>query len=55
MGERREVRGTNWRVRQPVRDGSESRDVNVPLESNQYYLQHLAELLFKPKREDGTP
>ena len=54
MGERREVRGTNWRVGEPVRDGSGSHDLNVPPETHRDYLQRLAELLFKPKREDGT-
>ena len=57
MGERREVRGTNHRVREPIKlpDGSSrNEDPDVQLESNRDYLQRLAELLSK-KREDGTP
>jgi hypothetical protein len=56
MGERRETRGTNWRVREPVRlpDPSQHRVRTVTLESNRDYLQRLAELLFKPKREGGA-
>ena len=56
MGERREVRGTNHRVREPIKlpDGSRNEDPNVTQERHQDYLQRLAELLMK-KREDGAP
>lgn len=56
MGERREVRGTNWRVRDPVKLANEngSRDLDRPLEEHSGYLQRLAELLSKPKRDDGA-
>ena len=57
MDERREVQGTDWRAREPiglrVRSGND--DSTVALDDNREYLQRLAELLFKPKREDGTP
>jgi hypothetical protein len=56
MGERREVRGTNWRIREPLRldDSAEPCGLAAPPESNRDYLQRLAELLFK-KNEDGAP
>lgn len=55
MDERREVQGTDWHVRAPVRlhDSAEPRELTTPPESNRRYLQRLAEVLFK-KREDGT-
>ena len=49
MGDRREVRGTNQRVREPVRSGNEE-----PVESKREYLQRLAERLIKPKHEDSS-
>jgi hypothetical protein len=55
MGKWREVRGTNHRVREPVRlpDPSRHRDLTATPKSNGDHLQRLAELLL-PKREDGT-
>jgi hypothetical protein len=55
MDERREVQGTDWHVREPVRlhVSAEPRELATPPESNRRYLQRLAEVLFK-KREDGT-
>jgi hypothetical protein len=57
MDERREVQGTNGRGREPVRlrVRSGNDDLTVALDDNRQYLQRLAQVLFKPKREDGTP
>jgi hypothetical protein len=56
MGKRREVQGTNHRVREPIKppDGSVNEDPNASLESLRDYLQRLAEMLSRPKRQDET-